>query len=206
MTGFRRPASKIDRRSLLKGFAGAGCAVATPGLLRSIPARAQFNNFPFSLGVAAGDPSVDGFVIWTRIAPQPLAEDSGMGGNPVAVKWEVAADPGMQRVLRAGTVQAGAALGHSVHVEIEGLEPGRDYFYRFRAGDADSMVGRSRTLPEPGAAVSQLRFASAGCQRWEEGYFTAWRRIAEEAFDFVVHYGDYIYEAAATTADGRDRG
>src|ERR1051326_4017127 len=153
MTGFRRPISQIDRRSLLKGFTGTGCAVAMPGVLRSIPARAQFNDFPFSLGVAAGDPSVDGFVIWTRIAPQPLAEGGGLDGNPVAVKWEVAADQGMQRVVRAGTIQAGAAIGYSVHVEIEGLEPGRDYFYRFRAGDADSMVGRCRTLPAADATL-----------------------------------------------------
>lgn len=195
MTGSRRPFSLIDRRSLLGGMLGA--AVAAPGLLRSLPAHAQFNSFPFSLGVASGDPSADGFVIWTRIAPQPLAPYGGLGGKTVEVKWDVAADRGMQQILQSGTTQAVAASGHSIHVEVAGLEPGRDYFYRFRTGEAESAVGRSRTLPAAGSAPSELRFATAGCQRWEQGYFTAWKRVAEEEFDFVFHYGDYIYEFAA---------
>jgi len=203
MTQHRRLAPLIDRRSLLGGLIGASSAVSAPALFRSLPARAQFSSFPFSLGVASGDPSADGFVIWTRIAPQPLAADGGLGGKAVDVRWDVAADSGMQRILQSGRAEATAAFGHSVHVEIAGLEPGQDYFYRFRTGEAESMVGRSRTLPGAGSTPSQLRFASAGCQRWEAGYFTAWRRIAEEAFDFVVHYGDYIYEAAAINADDK---
>lgn len=194
MAEIRRPFTEIARRSLLKGLAGTACAVAAPGLLRSLPARAQFGNFPFSLGVASGDPSLDGIVIWTRVAPQPLAMDGGVGGNPVEVRWEIATDRGMQRILQSGTAQAVPASGHSVHVEIAGLEPGREYFYRFRAGEADSAIGRSRTLPAAVTTPSELRFAVAGCQRWEEGFFTAWQRIAEEEFDFVFHYGDYIYE------------
>jgi alkaline phosphatase D len=92
-----------------------------------------------------------------------------------------------------------------VHVEVAGLEPARDYFYRFRAGDAESPVGRARTLPAPGADVAQLRFANAGCQGWEGGFYTAWRRIAEENFDFVFHYGDYIYEYGRYTLDRNNR-
>jgi alkaline phosphatase D len=176
-----------------------------PVVLPPGPARAQFKDFPFSLGIASGDPAPDGFVIWTRLAPQPLADGGGLGGNAVAVTWEVAADQNMQQVLRSGTVPASAALGHSVHVEVAGLEPGRDYFYRFRAGDANSAVGRSRTLPAADAAPAELRFASAGCQRWQDGYYTAWRRIAEEGFDFVFHYGDYIYEGATAKPERRGR-
>jgi alkaline phosphatase D len=51
--------------------------------------------------------------------------------------------------------------------------------------------------------VTQVRFAAARCQHWESGYYTAWRRIAEENLDFVFHYGDYIYEfARSQTAFG----
>jgi alkaline phosphatase D len=108
-------------------------------------------------------------------------------------------------VIRSGTAVARVELGFSVHVEIEGLEPARDYFYRFRAGGAESPIGRSRTLSLPGAQVDQLRFAAAGCQMWEGGFYTAWRRIAEENFDFVFHYGDYIYEYRVFTADRENR-
>jgi alkaline phosphatase D len=113
---------------------------------------------------------------------------------PVEVAWEIATDPAMKQVIRAGQAVARIEVAHSVHVEVEGLEPARDYFYRFRAREAESPIGRSRTLPVPGSDVASLRFASAGCQEWEGGYYTAWRHIADEAFDFVCHYGDYIYE------------
>jgi alkaline phosphatase D len=187
----RKTLLQFDRRSLLKGM--AGCVFA-PVVLRTGPARAQYRKFPFSLGISSGDPAPDGFVIWTRLAPEPLAEDGGMGSDAAEVTWEVAADQNMQRVLRSGTATAHAESAHSIHVEVGGLEPGRDYFYRFRTSTADSAIGRSRTLPMPGAALSEIRFASAGCQRWQDGYYTVWRRIAEEHFDFVFHYGDYIYE------------
>src|SRR4029078_13440084 len=92
-------------------------------------------------------------------------------------------------------------LLHSVHVEVDGLEPGREYFYRFRAGNAQSPIGRTRTLAAPDADRAQLRVAKAGCQQWETGYYTAWRRIAEENLDFVFHHGNYIYEYVRQIAD-----
>jgi alkaline phosphatase D len=203
MLGWGKPGARaLDRRSLLKS---AGAGVAAAGLALIPGARAQFKAFPFALGVASGDPAADGFVIWTRLAPDPLHVRGGMAVVPVEVTWEVAADPEMSDVVRSGTVIARVELGHSVHVEVDGLEPERSYFYRFRVGDADSQVGRARTLPAAGAEVAQLRFASAGCQAWEGGYYTAWRRIAEDELDFVFHYGDYIYENRAYVTDRQNR-
>jgi alkaline phosphatase D len=184
----------LDRRTLLRQMLAAGLAVGGVALIGPSPARAAFKAFPFSLGVASGDPAPDGFVIWTRLAPEPLDARGGMSAAPVEVEWEIANDHAMTRVVRRGTTIARLELAHSVRVEIEGLEPARDYFYRFRAGGAESAVGRARTLPAPGAPVTELHFAHAGCQRWEDGYYTAWRAIADEAFDFIFHYGDYIYE------------
>jgi alkaline phosphatase D len=183
----------LDRRALLAGAFGAGL-VAAAGL--PSPARAQFRAYPFSLGVASGEPAPDGFVLWTRLAPEPLGFRGGMTVLPVEVDWEVAQDQAMTQIVRSGKAIARIELAHAVHVEVAGLEPARDYFYRFRAGGEASAVGRARTLPAPGAEVAELRFAAAGCQSWEGGYYTAWRRIAEETFDFVFHYGDYIYEFA----------
>ena len=100
----------------------------------------------------------------------------------------------MRQVVRKGTAIAHPELGHAVHVEVDGLEPARDYFYQFTIGKERSRVGRSRTLPRAGASVAQVRFGVAGCQKYEDGYFTAYRNIAAERFDFVFHYGDYIYE------------
>jgi alkaline phosphatase D len=186
----------VDRRTVLKAGAALAATLSSPA---SIPAFAQFKADPFSLGIASGEPASDGFVIWTRLAPDPFGFRGGMTMLPVEVTWEIAIDAAMRQIVRTGQATARVELAHAVHVELNGLEPARDHFYRFRAGGAESPVGRTRTLPAVGADVAELRFASAGCQSWEGGYYTAWRRLAEENLDFVCHYGDYIYEQAYRT-------
>jgi len=167
-----------------------------PALRRNLDRSPSFGSTPFTLGVASGDPAPDGFVIWTRLAPEPLAEHGGMAMRPVAVAWEVAEDERFAAVVRRGEAIAHPELAHSVHVEVDGLRPGRPYWYRFRAGGEASAPGRAATLPAVGARLDRLRFAVAGCQHYESGYYTAWRRIAAEELDFVFHYGDYIYEGS----------
>src|SRR5262247_3832022 len=183
-----RPDRRLDRRTLFKAVLGAGLSLPL-----AWPARAQFQAFPFSLGVASGETAADGFGVCTRGAPVPLGPWGGRRPAPAVVTWEVAAEPGMGMVIKSGSAIARLEPGHSVHVELGGLEPARDYFYRFRAGGADSPIGRAKTLPAPGAEVRLLKFAAAGCQSWEGGYYTAWRGVADDALDFVFHYGDYIY-------------
>lgn len=123
--------------------------------------QSRFSENPFSLGVASGEPAPDGVVLWTRLAPEPLAQD-GRGGLPdrkVPVQWQVAEDAGFRRVVRQGTEFARPELAHSVHVEVEGLRPAREYFYRFKAGPEPSPVGRTKTAPAPGASPEALAFA-----------------------------------------------
>jgi alkaline phosphatase D len=177
---------------LLRALVGSVGAAALGPV--SIWANPVFPAYPFALGVASGDPAPDSFVIWTKLAPKPLERAGGMPRQPIEVQWTLAADEGMRKVLRKGAVIAHPELGHAVHVEVEGLTPAADYFYQFRAGSEVSGVGRARTLPALGSAVAELRFGVAGCQRYEDGLFTAYRRLADERFDFVFHYGDYIYE------------
>jgi alkaline phosphatase D len=153
-----------------------------------------FAEYPFQLGIAAGDPTSDGFVIWTRLAPRPLEPGYGMPSAPVPVKWEIATDRGFSNVAQRGEAIARPELGHAVHVEVTGLEPGRDYFYRFTAGAERTPSGRAKTAPAVGASVAQARFGVLGCQAYEQGFYTAHRRAAAEDLDFVYCYGDYIYE------------
>src|SRR4029079_17418755 len=101
-----------------------------------------------------------------------------------------------------GSQLAVGELGHSVHAEVDGLRPGRHYWYRFTAGGEVSAMGRTRTAPAATAALDRLRFAFVSCQNYETGYFTAYRRLAEEDLDLVLHLGDYIYE---TGTMGRER-
>lgn len=190
---------RLARRGLLRG----GLALAALGAVTP-KARAETPGNPFTLGVAAGDPWPDGFVIWTRLATAPLEPGGGMGEAPVEVAWEVAEEPRFARPLRRGVAVARAETAHAVHVELAGLTPGRPWFYRFLARGHASPVGRARTAPAPGAAPDRLALVAAGCQHYEHGLFTAWRHIAEEPdLDLVFHYGDYIYEYGARPTGGR---
>ncbi len=153
----------------------------------------SFVKDPFSLGVASGEPSADGFVIWTRLAPDPL-QGGGMEPVPVEVIWEVAEDESMRRVVKRGKTVASPTLAHSVHVELKGLRSNRPYWYRFRVGMNASPVGRAKTTPKPSDSLEQLRFAVASCQHWEAGYWTAYEHMLADNPDLVVHLGDYIYE------------
>ena len=157
-------------------------------------AKPAFTNDPFQLGVASGDPSASGAVIWTRLAPEPLTPTGGMSPHKVKVAWEIATDDAMRRVVRRGTATATPDLAHSVHVEADNLEPDRWYWYRFRAGDAESPIGRTRTMPADDSNPSELRMAFASCQNYQTGYFTPYEHMAKDELDLVVHLGDYIYE------------
>ncbi len=156
----------------------------------------NFTSDPFSLGVASGDPDSRGMVLWTRLAPRPLEPFGGMPNEAIEVGWEVAEDDTFRKVVDSGTTMATPQLGHSVHVELESLKPDRWYWYRFTAGDAQSPIGRSRTMPEANSMPDKLKFAFASCQHFEQGHFTAYEQMAQDDLDLVVHLGDYIYEGS----------
>ncbi len=108
---------------------------------------------PFTLGVATGDPAPDGFVIWTRLAPDPLADD-GLGGMPTrrlpgAAGRSPTDEALRRRRARRASRSRGPSAAHAVHVEVGGLQPGREYFYRFRAGPSP-LAGRAQP-DHPGA-------------------------------------------------------
>lgn len=190
----------VTRRQALLGLSAT---IGVPGVLR---AQTIFVDQPFSLGIASGDPAPDGFVIWTRLAPRPLEPHGGMPMAVFPVDYEIAEDARFTKIVAKGQTAAHPELGHSVHVEVGGLQPDRPYWYRFMAGGERSNPGRARTLPRPGAMRDRVRFVAAGCQDYEDGYYTAYRHIAGEDLDFVWHYGDYIYEyrgrATVLGADG----
>jgi alkaline phosphatase D len=129
-----------------------------------------------------------------------------MPGQVVPVQWEVSIDERMNRLVQGGTAAATPAGAHSVHVEVEGLEPGRWFWYRFRVGDAVSPVGRTRTSPGAETPPERLRFAFASCQHYEQGHFGAYRHIVADDLDLVVFLGDYIYETSTTLERIRSHG
>ncbi|MEZ5281790.1 MAG: alkaline phosphatase D family protein [Acidimicrobiales bacterium] len=172
----------------------------TAATTTTIPFQAGIGAAPFGLGVASGDPSTDGFVIWTRLV-------DGSAGNPVfsgpvEVSWWVATEPGAAAVA-SGTTITDETLGHSVHVVAEGLSPDTVYFYGFDVGGVASPMGRSRTSPTSAAST---RVAFASCQHYEDGYFTAWDHIVEDQPDMAIVLGDMIYTRSGTEPKVREHG
>ncbi|ADD41285.1 alkaline phosphatase D family protein [Stackebrandtia nassauensis] len=158
--------------------------------------HAELPTDPFTLGVASGDPTPDGFVLWTRLAPDPLV-DEGTGGMPARdfkVKWQVSTDEKFSDIVASGAANATPKWGHSIHIEVDGLDSATEYYYRFRTGKWVSPVGRTRTTPTKNAKVDSLTMAFVSCNMYEHGYFNGYRYLAEEAPELILHLGDYTYE------------
>ncbi|NUS94354.1 MAG: alkaline phosphatase [Nocardia sp.] len=188
----------MGRRTVLRAGAVTAAVAALPvaGVAAAGPV--------FAHGVASGDPLPDGMILWTRVTVGPDAEPGSGAGAPAAVRWEIAEDPDFTDVVAAGSRTVDAGSDHTVKVDVGGLAPAHDYFYRFRALGETSPTGRTRTAPADSAAPARLRFGVVSCANWEAGYFAAYRHLAaRDDLDAVIHLGDYLYEYAAGSPGGR---
>ncbi len=188
---------RVHRRDFLivTGSLSAA-AVWSSRAIGAVVSEPKFSSYPFTLGVASGDPTADGVVLWTRLAPKPL-EGGGLADEPIEVGWQVAEDEAMTKIVAQGKTVATPDWAHSVHVEVEGLRPERWYWYQFRAGSEVSPKGRTRTAPAAARVADRLRFAFASCQHYEAGLYTAYEHMLRDDVDLVIHLGDYIYEGVA---------
>ncbi|MGI5399415.1 alkaline phosphatase D family protein [Streptomyces sp. CA-135486] len=202
----RAAAQHIGRRRFLT-VTGAAAALAfavnLPGSAHAAELDAKkITEDPFTLGVASGDPQPGSVLLWTRLATRPYEPDSGLPRARIPLRWEIAHDSRFSRIARRGSVTAHPEFHHSVHVEVAGLGHDRPYYYRFRAGTWISPTGRTRTAPARSARISELKLAAVSCQAYHDGYFTAYKHLAEEELDAVFHLGDYLYEYAVNAVGG----
>ncbi|MGW1022256.1 alkaline phosphatase D family protein [Streptomyces sp. NPDC002577] len=204
----RAAARHIGRRRFLT-VTGAAAALAFATNLPASGAAsaaeldaARITENPFTLGVASGDPRPDSVLLWTRLAPAPFQADSGLPQERITIHWELAHDEKFRRIVRRGTATAHPEFHHTVHVEVNHLDADRVLYYRFKVGSWISETGRTRTAPEPGSRTSALKFGLVSCQRYDQGYYTAYQHLAQEDVDMVFHLGDYLYEYAVNSAGG----
>lgn len=187
----------IDRRRALALF-GLGGASAAGEAMAAAPRGLFAGRAAFLHGVASGDPLEDRVVLWTRITAEATTA-------PIAVRWDVATDPGFKAIVRQGQATATPARDYTVKVDVTGLKPATDYFYRFRyvrkgKPFGKAVGGRTRTLPK--GAVRDVVLAVASCSLYPNGYFNAYDAIARlPRVDAVLHLGDYIYEYGAAPDD-----
>ncbi|HET9271698.1 MAG TPA: alkaline phosphatase D family protein [Vicinamibacterales bacterium] len=177
---------RYSRRQFIGGTLGS--AVAWPAI---VAAARQNSDTPrtFRHGVASGDPLTDRVVLWTRATPRVD------GSSALPVRWIVADDERLEKVVANGTFETSDARDFTVKVDAAGLRPGRTYYYAFEAAGERSPIGRTKTLPQDD--VARIRLASVSCSNYPAGFFNVYRCLANRAdLDAVVHLGDYIYEFA----------
>ncbi|WP_055563265.1 alkaline phosphatase D family protein [Streptomyces atriruber] len=195
------------RRFLTVTGAAAALAFATNLPTAGVAGAAELDarriaDDPFTLGVASGDPQPTSVLLWTRLAPAPYEPGGGLPQERVTVQWEIAHDARFRRVVRRGTVTAHPEFSHTVHVEVDHLLAGRTYYFRFRTGRWVSGTGRTRTAPQAGTRPGALTLAAVSCQAYHDGYFTAYKHLAQDDVDVVFHLGDYLYEYAVNSVGG----
>ena len=179
------------RNFILSSLMAAGLSIKSAG-----NEKRNFKGSPFSLGVASGDCTTDGFVLWTRLAPDPSQPDGGLGRKEIPVSWILSRDPKMKKIVRRGWISASEKLAHSVHIDISDLEPNQVYWYRFQCGDYFSRIGRTKTLPLFNNESDNLKFVTTSCQNYAHGYFVAYDHMIADQPDFILHLGDYIYDTS----------
>lgn len=186
----------ISRRRFLTGSALVSLTGCVGAPLES-SLSASIVEYPFTLGIASGDPTHDSMILWTRLAPDPLRAD--VLSLPINVTWVVATDRLLRDIVHAGSFVAKAESAHCVHVEASGLQPNTTYYYQFAVTGHISPLGRTRTLPEPGTPLDDFSIALTSCQEYSLGYFTVYQDVVAKNPNLVVHNGDYIYEAPSGT-------
>ena len=179
---------RVSRRAFVRSTALTAAALP---ILAQAQRQASDRSDLFRHGVASGDPLPDRVILWTRVTPPPTRSADG----PIQVRWTLAHDERLTRVVTSATTEAAPGRDFTVKVDVAGLEPGRTYFYAFDAGGQQSTVGRTRTLP---ATATSIRIASVSCSNYAAGFFNVYRCVSRrDDLDAVLHLGDYIYEAAA---------
>ena len=167
----------------------ASALIAQTGMDVNSPMRAFVSQDlePFFHGVASGDPLSDRVILWTRFTPD--------NQTSVTINWKVCTDTTMSTIVSQGTTTTDATRDFTVNVDADGLQPNTWYYYQFEESGRKSLIGRTRTLPV--GDVDSLRFGIASCANWEDGFFNAYKELADRNdLDAIIHLGDYIYEYA----------
>lgn len=168
----------VDRRLILKaGALGLGL-LAGPAAAELLARRG------FTHNVASGEPRANSVMLWTRYVPE---------GGPARIDYEVASDPDFGRIAARGSVGAAPERDYCAKAVVRGLRPATTYYYRFRAGEVHSQIGRTRTLPE--GPTARFNMAIFSCANLPGGWFNAYGHAAgRDDIDLVLHLGDYFYE------------
>lgn len=140
----------------------------------------------FYLGVASGDPTTSGVILWTAV--------NQWAAQPMVVR--VATDEAMTNVIYQANIPAAtfdAARDYTVKWDTHGGLPADSVlYYQFSYLGESSPIGRCRTLPLPEQSPPMLSLVVLTCRHYQEGFDHVLSAVGD--VDYVVHLGDRIYE------------
>ncbi len=179
----------ISRRKFLIGL---GFSILSKSVAQEILSGNKENIELFPQGVASGDPSSTGIVLWTRVNPdihRKLYKD---------LKFFVSLDPYFKNIVIEGKIdrnQINEENDFTVKIVIENqLKPYQSYYYSFWYAGISSLPGKFFTLPDKNQDISRVKIAVVNCNDYQNGYFSGFSHISDEDVLFVLHLGDQIYE------------
>src|SRR5256885_3127875 len=188
--------SPMSRRDAIATAAAIGASIAWPGnSARGSRVRWQERRDRYPQGVASGDPTPDGMILWTRRPPVD-------GTSATRLSVEIASDVDFRDIVSATHMSIDASSDWTCRVLVGGLAPAHEYWYRFTDDHGfGSRIGRTITAPSASDA-QPVHFAFVSCQNAQLGAFNAYRRMIwederrprDDQLGFVLHLGDFVYE------------
>lgn len=173
----------VNRRTVLKGMGAVTGTIVFRGFEASASAPVYFTH-----GVASGDPVADKIILWSRVAADNPKHQQ------LTATWQISEHSDFKTLANQGVIQTNASRDYTLKVDATNLKPATHYFYRFTCQGIHSPVGKTRTLPT--GEVDSYKIGVVSCSNYPQGYFNAYRHLAETDLDLVLHLGDYIYEYA----------
>ena len=162
-------------------------SIGAISLSASIGSSCSKNVYFFHHGVASGDPLNDRVILWTRVTPQQA--------GPIEVILEVSENKNFSSIIFSKKLQTSSLSDYTIKYDFLAkryCDSDRGFFYRFRAGNAISEIGKSKTFSENTIAAKIGIFS---CSNFPAGYFNAYQAAAEKNnLDLWLHLGDYLYE------------
>ena len=162
-------------------------SIGAIGLTASIGSSCSKNTYVFNHGVASGDPLSDRVILWTRVTPQQA--------GPVRVILEVSKNKSFSSIIFSQKLQTSSLSDYTIKYDFlakKYCDSDKGFFYRFRAGNAISEIGKSKTFSEN---TISAKIGIFSCSNFPAGYFNAYQAAAEkDGLDLWLHLGDYLYE------------
>ena len=156
------------------------------GFSASINTGCSNNAFSFDHGVASGDPTQERVILWTRVTPKKI--------GPIEVVLEISEKENFSKVVFKKKLHTSSLIDYTIKYDFEAIkycESHEGFFYRFKAGNVVSEVGKSRTFSSD---TQSLKIGIFSCSNYPAGYFNVYEAAAKDNLDLWLHLGDYLYE------------